>query len=63
MTVTAEQARKAFWTALRDLQNDSTLAPTQIPVFDEQDGPGGSIEGQLPEAFYQNLADELSDVD
>lgn len=59
--ITADDARRAFWTALRDLQNDPELSPAQMPVFDEQDGPGGSVDGLLPEQFYEHLAEQLNE--
>lgn len=62
MTIFASDARKAFWTALRDLQSSPGLSPAQIPEFDEQDGPGGRIDGQLPEGFYALLAGRINQL-
>lgn len=60
MTITTEQARLALWGALRDLKDDPELVPSDIPEFDEQHGPGGEIDGPLPEVFYQKLADRMT---
>ena len=55
-SLTPDDARKALWTALRELPSDPSLHPSQIPTFDEMHGSGGHIEGSLPEVFYEHLA-------
>lgn len=60
--ITPQEVRAALWTALRSLEDDCELTPAEIPVFDEQDGPGGWIDGPIPERLYERLADLLNDV-
>ncbi len=56
ITITPEQVRAAFWSAFRELDNDPSLHPMDIPCFDEAHGEGGMIDGRLPPVYYEHLS-------